>query len=63
MEVAKVLQANKVANKWMGSNELYEKQKAKKNSMHMNPELWDLHQDWIFPSRKATFTICNECSC
>ena len=48
MEVAKVLQANQVANKWMGSNELYEKQKAKKNSMHMNPELWDLHQDWIF---------------
>ena len=59
MEVAKVLQANQVANKWMGSNELYKKQKAKKNSMHMNPELWD----WIFPSRKATFTICNECSC
>ena len=33
MEVAKVLQANQVANKWMGSNELYEKQKAKKNSL------------------------------
>ena len=30
MEVAKVLQANQVANKWMGSNELYEEQKAKK---------------------------------